>query len=79
MRISPVFCPTVPITCCEAIDMAPSEIAVQPAPRPPSARLKLSVASVAAAEALCGSASCGTSAKLRISNRLSGHKALRFP
>ena len=51
MRISPVVCPTVPITCCEAIDMAPSEIAVQPAPRPPSARLKLSVAVPAAVAA----------------------------
>ena len=41
-----MFCPAIPVTCCEAIAIAPSEIAVQFGPRPPSARLKLSDATV---------------------------------
>ena len=36
----------MPITCCEAIDIDPSEVAVQFEPRPPSARLKSSEADV---------------------------------
>ena len=40
----PVVAPTVPITCCEEIDIAPSEMAVQFEPSPPSARLKSSLA-----------------------------------
>ena len=44
--MSPVVAPTFPITACEAIDIAPSEMAVQPAPSAPSARLKSSEADV---------------------------------
>src|SRR5690348_13935494 len=44
--MSPVVAPTVPITCCEEIDIAPSEMAVQFEPKPPSARLKSSEADV---------------------------------
>ena len=40
--MSPVVAPAVPITAWEEIAIAPSEIAVQFAPSPPSARLKLS-------------------------------------
>ena len=35
-----MFCPAIPITRREAIDSPPSEVAVQPGPSPPSARLK---------------------------------------
>ena len=35
--------PAVPTTRCDAIDRGPSVIAAQPAPRPPSVRLKSSV------------------------------------
>ena len=44
--MAPVVAPTVPITCCEEIDIAPSEMAVQFEPSPPSARLKSSEADV---------------------------------
>ena len=47
VRMSPVVAPTVPITAWEEIAIAPSEIAVQFAPSPPSARLKSSEADVA--------------------------------
>src|SRR5271165_6323709 len=47
--MSPVTTPAVPITCWDAIAIPPSEIAVQFAPRLPSARLKLSAADVAEA------------------------------
>src|SRR6516162_408771 len=47
--MSPVVFPAVPITCWEEIAIPPSEMAVQFAPSPPSARLKLSAAEVAAA------------------------------
>src|SRR6185437_3797435 len=46
VRMSPVVAPAVPITCCEAIVIDPSEIAVQPAPSAPLARLKSSDADV---------------------------------
>ena len=71
--MSPVVAPTFPITACEAIDIAPSEMAVQPAPSAPSARLKSSLASVAA-EAPRGSASCETSRRQRITNSLRDHR-----
>ena len=45
--MSPVVAPTVPITAWEEIAIAPSEIAVQFGPSPPSARLKSSEADVA--------------------------------
>ena len=41
-----MIAPAVPVTSCDEIAIAPSEIAVQPAPRPPSARLKSSDADV---------------------------------
>src|SRR5689334_11943196 len=44
--MSPVVAPTVPIACCEAIDIDPSEMAVQFEPSPPSVRLKSSEADV---------------------------------
>src|SRR5215831_19359801 len=44
--MSPVVFPAVPVTCWEAIAIPPSEVAVQFAPSPPSARLKLSAADV---------------------------------
>src|SRR6185312_15690049 len=47
VHVSPVSTPAVPVTCWEAIAIAPSAIAVQFAPRPPSARLKSSDADVA--------------------------------
>src|SRR6185312_17119524 len=47
VRMSPLTTPAVPVTCWEAIAIAPSAIAVQFAPRPPSARLKSSDADVA--------------------------------
>src|SRR5215472_10668839 len=46
-QMSPVSTPAVPVTCWEAISIPPSEIAVQLAPTPPSARLKPSEADVA--------------------------------
>ena len=46
VHVSPVTTPAVPVTCWEAIDIPPSEMAVQFAPRAPSARLKLSAADV---------------------------------
>src|SRR5215468_2839231 len=45
-QMSPVSTPAIPVTCWEAIDIPPSEIAVQLAPTPPSARLKSSEADV---------------------------------
>ena len=45
--MSPLTTPVVPVTCCEAIAIPPSVIAVQFAPSPPSARLKSSDADVA--------------------------------
>src|SRR6185437_13094150 len=71
--MSPVVAPAVPITCCDEIVIAPSEIAVQPAPSAPLARLKSSLASVAA-EAPRGSANCDTSTRQRITNSLSDHR-----
>src|SRR5262245_8306432 len=44
--MSPASASAVPTTACDTIDSAPSLIAVQPAPRPPSARLKSSVRTV---------------------------------
>ena len=49
VQISPVTAPAVPVTCWDAIAIPPSTVAVQFAPSPPSARLKLSEADVAAA------------------------------
>src|SRR3974390_1061170 len=44
--MSPVTRAAVPVTCWDAIDIPPSEPAVQFAPSPPSARLKSSEADV---------------------------------
>src|SRR6185437_12479681 len=49
VHVSPVSTPAVPVTCWDAIAIAPSAIAVQFAPRPPSARLKSSDADVSEA------------------------------
>src|SRR5690349_23305599 len=73
--MSPVVAPAFPITACEEIDIDPSEIAVQPTPSAPSARLKSSLASVAAEAPRC-SAACETSTRQRITNSLSDHKIL---
>ena len=40
--MSPAIESACPTTCCETIDTPPSLIAAQPAPRPPSGRLKSS-------------------------------------
>ena len=71
--MSPVVAPAVPITAWEEIAIAPSEMAVQFAPSAPSARLKSSLASVAA-EAPRGSANCETSRRQRITNSLRDHR-----
>ena len=75
MRISPVVAPTVPITAWDEIVIAPSEIAVQFVPSPPSARLKSSEA-MTAAEAGRGNPINGTMRRLAISTSPSGHRNL---
>ena len=78
VQMSPVVAPAVPVTCWEEIAIAPSEIAVQFGPSPPSARLKLSEAVPVPAKAACGSMSVGTRRKLKISNNRKGQRTLVF-